>query len=132
MSTPPGTVFCAGGLELKEASRLHCLEELQSPGPGSICQNGQGKRGPYAPEQLPQSLEAMQDDPLPQPWSGSCKQEGLIKAQRPVPFLGISLGACWRQALPPFSSSELDPPWSRPRLLVRSRAGLRGSLDADA
>ncbi|APD47326.1 chromosome partitioning protein ParB [Synechococcus sp. CS-602] len=118
---PSGTVFCAVVLELKGASRLHCLEELNRRG-WLYLQDGQGN-GPYAPEQLPQSLEAMQDDPY-RSLVWKLKQEGLIKAQPAVPFLEFHWGA-WlrRQALPPFSSSELDPALVQARLLVRSRAG---------
>lgn len=119
---PDGTVFCSQVLELGGASRLHCLEELNRRG-WLYLQDGQGN-GPYAPEQLPQSLEAMQDDPY-RSLVWKLKQEGLIRAQPAVPFLEFHWGA-WlrRQDLPAFSSADLEPALSQARRLVRSRAGL--------
>jgi len=118
---PQATVFCSVVLELKGASQAHCLDELNRR--GWLYLLDQDGRGPYPPERLPSSLVELQDDPY-RSLVWKLKQEGLIRPQPAVPFLEFHWGA-WlrRQALPLFSSRDLEPALERARILVRNRGG---------
>ncbi|MCP9771049.1 chromosome partitioning protein ParB [Synechococcus sp. Tobar12-5m-g] len=118
---PQTTVFCAVVLALEGASQTHCLEELNRRG-WLYLLDGDGN-GPYPPERLPHSLVELQDDPY-RSLVWKLKQEGLIRPQPAVPFMEFHWGAWLRkQALPPFSSKDLEPALDQARRLVSGRRG---------
>ncbi len=125
---PNATAFCSVVLELKGASRGHCLEELNRRG-WLYLLDAQGQ-GPHPPERLPSRLDALEDDPY-RSLVWKLKQEGLIRSQPQVPFLEFRWGAWLRlQPLPPFSSETLGPALPRARELVRSQGYTSGLLRA--
>jgi len=93
-------------LEAKGASRPPIARRAHRRGLASICRC-QGN-GPYALSNS-QSLESDAGRPYAA-WSGSSSRRGLIKASgRAISRIHWGRLGLRRQALPPFSSSELDP-----------------------
>lgn len=101
-------------------SRSEVLRDLQERG-WLYLFDGRGQ-GPLAPTDLPERLLDLQDDPY-RSLVWKLKKEGLIEAAPLIPFHEFRWGAWLRtRALPPFSSSQLEPALPAARALVRSAA----------
>jgi hypothetical protein len=112
--------------ESNGSSRAEVLLDLQERG-WLYLYDGRGQ-GPLPPTDLPERLDALQDDPY-RSLVWKLKKEGLIEAAPLIPFHEFRWGAWLRtRALPPFSSSQLEPALPAARALVRSPAasGLAG------
>jgi len=92
--------------------------------------------GPYAPEQLPQALKRMQDDPIPQPGLEAQKQGGLIKGTAGQchfsNFTGVRLVEAARPCRPQLQRAG-SRPWFQAAFTGPQPGRARGiPLDADA
>lgn len=128
---PAAVAFGYVVLEVASAERTAVLAALQERG-WLYLYDGRGQ-GPLAPTALPLNLLGLQDDPY-RSLVWKLKKEGLIEPAPLIPFHEFRWGAWLRtRALPPFSSSRLDPALPAARTLVRSAAasqlaGWRGTL----
>jgi len=123
---PKAIAFGYVVLESTHPDRLAVLEELHQRG-WLYLYDGRGQ-GPLPATALPERLHDLQDDPY-RSLVWKLKKEGLIEAAPLIPFHEFRWGAWLRtRALPPFSSSQLEPALPAARALVRSQAasGLAG------
>ena len=117
---PQARAFGYVVLEAAGTSRAEVLEELGQRG-WLYLYDGRGQ-GPLAPTDLPEHLQGLQDDPY-RSLVWKLKKEGLIEAAPLIPFHEFRWGAWLRtRALPPFSSSQLEPALPAARALVCSAA----------
>jgi hypothetical protein len=117
---PAALAFGYVALDVPSADRSEVLAALQARG-WLYLYDGRGQ-GPLDPTALPHRLAGLQDDPY-RSLVWKLKKEGLIEPAPLIPFHEFRWGAWLRtRALPPFSSSRLDPALPAARTLVRSAA----------